>query len=73
MAMLVQGISVLAREDYMHNNMTGVEARFRLLIPSSKFCKNHQLTRVGLLSLQEVGVLIDELNNASLTLFTHQS
>jgi hypothetical protein len=67
MAVLVEGISVIVREDAIKNKMNGGWERFRLLIPNQTFCKDSEVARVGFMEPAPLMEFVEQLEEFGLT------
>jgi hypothetical protein len=67
MAVLVEGISVIVREDAINNKMSGGMARFKMLIPNQTFCQDGEVARVGFMEPTPMLNYIGRLEEFGLT------
>lgn len=66
MAVLVEGISVLVREDAINDKVEGGWRRFRMHVPNATLCYDGELARVGFLEPAQVRAYIEELEDLGL-------
>jgi hypothetical protein len=67
MAVLVEGISVVVREDAIKDKMNGGWARFKILIPNQTFCQDGEVVRVGFMEPAPLEEFIEQLEEFGLT------
>jgi hypothetical protein len=67
MAVLVEGISVLVREDAINNKMDGGMARFKMLIPNQTFCHDGEVVRIGFMEPSPLLEFVEQLEEFGLT------
>jgi hypothetical protein len=67
MAVLVEGISVIVREDAIKAKLDGGWARFKMLIPNQTFCHDGEVARVGFMDPDATMEFTDKLESYGLT------
>jgi hypothetical protein len=66
MAVLIEGISVVIRTEALLNKFSGGWNAFLSIVPNKTLCSDDEVTRVGFMTPQDVGVFINQLQQSGL-------
>jgi hypothetical protein len=66
MAVLVEGISVIIRNEAILKKYSGGWNAFLAIVPNRTLCSDSELTRVGFMTPQDVGIFIKRLQQSGL-------